>query len=185
MPAIETKTVLRYGTSADRLVQRRRRIIRSLIFLIAASLALALSIMVMGDMRHYRVAMNAGRTYIDQVSQRVGQQRQLPLNLRFDESVDDDATVFIRNFEWLTRDQAYLLRRTKRRVIAAHSSPVRRWLLVDGRVVVFFQDGEFSLEWLSLPGFEAVWQTQSDEIGRLDRELREEDSNVADEPGRP
>ena len=186
MPPTETKTVLRYATNDERLVRRRRRIIRSLFILLVATLALAICIIVMGDIRRHKVAMTAAQAYVDQVSGRVGQQRQLPLNLGLrDDTPPEASPVPLRNIEWLTRDQAWLLRRSERRVIAAHSLPIRRRFLEDGCVAVFFEGGRFNLEWMLLPDFDTAQRLQIEEIEHLEHELRKGEPSAAEGAGLP
>jgi len=169
-PAADTKTVLRYGHDDAEPVKRRKRVVRTLSLLVVATVCLILFILGMGDLRRHEGAFALAKTYIDQVSQRIGQQHALPLNLAFrvDENPGESAAPGPK-LEWLARDEAWLLRGSEHRVIAAQTQPILRRVMSDGCVVIFFENGVFSSEWITLGVFEKLVVAQAEEIERLKR----------------
>lgn len=182
-PTADTKTVLRYGSDASELAKRRKRVVRGFVFLAAATVGLILFILVMGDLRRHKTAFALAEAYIANVSQRVGDPQILPMNLEFrpDEQTDELGTTRGK-MECLTREQAWLLRQSDRRVMAARTGPIRRRLMSDGRVAVFFEQGVFSLEWMLLDAFDRLEIEQRLELERLDRDDVAKDSETGDPP---
>lgn len=182
-PAADTKTVLRYGSDDAEPAKRRKRVVRTLSLLAVATVGLILFIVVMGDLRRHEAAFALAEAYIDQVSQLVGQQHDLPLNLAFrvDEKPGESAATGPK-LEWLTRYEALLLRRSERRVLAAHTQPILRRLMTDGRVVVFFEKGVFSSDWISLSAFDRFVTAQTEEFERLERHEAAKNAMLEDPP---
>lgn len=182
-PTADTRTVLRYGPDASALAKRRKRVARAFIFLAAATAGLILFILVMGDLRRHKTAFAMAEAYIASVSQRTGNQQILPLNLAFrsDDRTNESGTTR-GNMEWLTRDQAWLFRHTDRRVMAARTGPIRRRLMSDGRVAVFFEHGVFSLDWMLLDTFDRLEIAQREELKRLERDLVATDAETGNPP---
>ena len=182
-PAADKKTVLRYGPDDTELAKRRKRVARTLTLLAVAAVGLILFILVMGDLRRHEAAFALAEAYIDQVSQRVGQQNDLPLNLAFRTAEELGKSAAVRpKLEWLARDEAWLMRRSDRRVLAAQTHPIRRRLMPDGRVVVFFEKGVFSSDWISLDVFDQFVAAQTEELERLERGEAAMNAMVKDPP---
>ncbi|MCH9003352.1 MAG: hypothetical protein IIC02_12330 [Planctomycetes bacterium] len=182
-PAADTTTVLRYGPGDAEPAKRRKRVVRTLALLAVATVGLIVFILVMGDLRRHEGAFALAEAYIVQVSQRVGQQHALPLNLAF--RVDEkpgESPAARPKLEWLTRYEALLLRRSDRRVLAAQTQPILRRLMTDGRVVVFFEKGVFSSDWISLGAFDRFITAQTEEFERLERREAAENAMVEDPP---
>lgn len=182
-PTADTRTVLRYGPDASELAKRRKRVVRAFVFLAAATVGLILFIVVMGDLRRHKTAIALAEAYIARVSQRVGNQQILPLNLAFrpDDRTDELGTPRGK-MEWLTRDQAWLLRQTDGRVMAAWTGPIRRRLMSNGRVAIFFEHGVFSLDWMLLDAFDRLEIEQREELERVDRDVVAKDAETGDPP---
>lgn len=181
--AADTKTILRYGPDSAEPARRRKRVVRTLLLLAVATVGLILFILVMGDLRRHAGAFALAKKYIEHVSQLVGQQHALPLNLAFrvDEKPGGLAAGRPR-LEWLTRYEALLLRRSDRRVLAAHTQPILRRLMTDGRVVVFFEKGVFSSDWISLGAFDRFITVQTEEFERLERAEAAKNDMMEDPP---
>ncbi len=170
-PTANTRTVIRYGPDDVGLAKRRKRVARTLTSLAIATAGLILFILLMGDLRRHEAAFARAKVYIDQVTQRMGQQHVLPLNLAF--RVDEELgelTAARRKFEWLTRKESWLMRGSDRRVLVAYTDPIRRRLMADGRVIVFFEKGVFRSEWVLLEVFDRLVAAQIEELERLERE---------------
>lgn len=170
-PTANTRTVIRYGPDDVALAKRRKRVARTLTSLVIATAGLILFILVMGDLRLNEAAFARAEVYIDQVTQRMEQPHVLPLNLAFrvDEELGE-STAARRKFEWLTRKESWLMRGSDRRVLVAHTDPIQRRLMADGRVIVFFEKGVFGSEWVSLEVFDRLVAEQIEELERLARE---------------
>lgn len=182
-PPADTKTVLRYGRDDAEPAKRRKRVVRTLSLLAVATVGLILFILVMGDLRRHEGAFTLAESYIEQVSERVGQQHALPLNLAFRvEEKPGESAAGRPKFEWLTRDEAWLLRHSDRRVLAAQTQPILRRLMTDGRVVVFFENGVFSSDWISLDVFDRFVIAQTEESERLERREAAKNALVEDPP---
>jgi len=182
-PPADTKTVLRYGPGDWAAAGRRKRVVRSLSLLAVATVGLILFIIVIGDLRRHERAFALAEAYIVQVSQRVGRQHALPLNLAFQVDEKPGESIAARpKLEWLSRYEALLLRRSDRRVLAAHTQPILRRVMTDGRVVVFFEKGVFSSDWISLGTFERFVTAQTEEFERLERFEAAENAMVEDPP---
>lgn len=182
-PAADTKTVLRYGPDDSLPAKRRKRVVRTLSLLAVATVGLILFILVMGDLRRHERAFALAEAYIAEVSQRVGQQHALPLNLAFRvvENLGESPAARPK-LEWLTRYEALLLRRSDRRVLAAQTRPILRRLMTDGRVVVFFEKGVFSSDWISLDVFDRFITAQTEDFERFERREAAENASVEEPP---
>jgi|GEM_PF-2368480 len=181
-----TKTVIRFSNGEDRLLRKRRRIIRSVVVLVVATGALVAFILVMGDLRRYKVAMGMVDLYVDQVSVRIRQQRELPIDLSLHaDKVTDAFSAASKNIEWLTRDEAWLMRQSDGPVMTAWTKPVHRRFLEDGRAVVFFEDGALQSVWLTPAAFEEAEKKQAAELARLNLEAKKAEREVATQPDSP
>lgn len=182
----DTKTVIRFANGEDRLLRRRRRIIRSVVVLVVATAALVVFILVMGDLRRYKAAMGMADMYVDQVSVRIGRRQELPFDLSLHaDKVTDAFSAASKNLEWLTRDEAWHMRRSDGPVMAAWTRPVHRRFLEDGRAAVFFKDGALQSAWLPLAAFDDTQEKQAAELARLDLEVRKAEREVAEQPDTP
>lgn len=182
-PAADMKTVLRYGHDDTEPAKRRKRVVRTLSLLVVATVGLILFIIVMGDLRRHERAFALAKTYIDEVSQRVGQQHILPLNLtlQVDENPGETSGPGP-TLECLTRYEALLLRSSDRRVLAAQTQPIIRRVMSNGRVVIFFEDGVFSSDWISLGEFKRFVFAQDEEIEKLKQGEAAKNAAVEDPP---
>lgn len=142
---------------------RRRSIFRSAFLLVLCTIVLFAFILFQGDIRRRQRTKDDAQSYASVLTARIGDTGALPLNLE----LPNDHPPPSYPFEWLTRRDAHLLRRSTGRIIAAYSSPVTRILAPDGRTVVLFTDGHFDVEWMSLEEFDTAEAAQREEVKRL------------------
>jgi hypothetical protein len=133
--------------------------------LLVATVVLFAFILVQGDVRRRQRAMGQARRYVAALVNRLGEPGALPLNL--DPAPAPDRSEGTSSIEPLSREDARLLRASGQRVVAAQTRPVFQVLLPGGRAVVFFADGRFDVEWLSLAKFDELYAAQQAEIRRL------------------
>ena len=157
----------------------RSSVFHSAIVLLLATLALVAFICMLGDLRRKNNAITRTRWHADAFARRVAGTDVLPLNLEPD--VPPELRNQIIQVEWLPRDAARYLRSSQRRVIVAYTRPLPRVLGSNGRAVVFFQDGRFDVEWLTLSRFDGLFAAQQEEIQRLAAAAAEE-GDPADGP---
>ena len=144
--------------------QRRAPVRRTVTWLIVATVALAIFILVLGDVRRKRNALSQAAWYARELSNRLGESRTLPLNLDIDVALAHEAKL--QAFEWLTREEARRLRGEQRRIIVAWTREIRQILASNGRAVVFFQSGTFQPEWVTLAEFERFRAARDDDLDR-------------------
>ncbi len=145
-------------------VRTRPSIMRSAILPMVGTLALFAFILVQGDSRRRQRAVDQAQWHMENLAQLVGEAGVLPLNLAPESAPGHPSKMF----EWISRQEARRLRNSHQRVIISHTrNPERIVLGPSGRAVVFFKDGQFSAEWISLSRFEELFAAQQDHIRRL------------------
>lgn len=147
-----------------RSARRRLSILRSVIVLALATIALLVFILAQGDARRRQRAMEQAQWHANILAKRVGEAGALPLNLEPDPAPGRRLGMF----ESLSRQEARSLRRSDKRVIAAQTTPVLRVFAPDGRGVILFQHGRFDVEWVTLQQFDELSAQQQDEIRCLE-----------------
>lgn len=152
------------GPAASEPVRSRAPIHRAAIVLVVCTIALLAFILVQGDSRRRHRAVEGLRRQVATLVERVGESGILPLNLGPNTGPRQQARAS--RVEWLTRQEARLLRRSAGRKIVAHTIPVRQVLSREGRAVIFFENGRFDVEWLTLAEFDECYAAQLNEIRR-------------------
>ncbi len=148
-------------------IRRHRVRFTSLIILVVAALALLAFIGVLGDVRRQRNAVLQAERHAEVYAARAGETGTLPLNL--EPAKAEPAGTKMISMEWLSADEARLLRKSAGRVIVAWTVAMVRALGQDGRAVIFFEDGRFDVEWVTLARFREIRAAQEAEIRRLAR----------------
>ncbi len=146
-------------------MRKRTSILRPAGFLVLATIALIVFIGVTGDSRRQTNAINRARSYAAQLNDRLGREKRLPLNLSTREPQSRGLGVI--PMECLTSAEAYVLRHSSDIVLAAWTVPVVRAMGADGRACIFFQDGAFSVRWLTLGEFDRNRAEQQARIEEL------------------
>jgi len=164
----ESQTLAENRSDAHRDV-RRRAVRRQLLLLMVGTGVLVTFIVVLGDMRRQRWAMDQSHWYASQLITRSGEFRVLPLNLFVDvlQDVPDRLKAQAKPFSYLSRKQARLLSKSSLQLLAAWSQPVHRVLTTDGRAVVMFEEGSFRPVWMPLKDFNLLFARQQEELARL------------------
>ena len=150
-----------------RSARRRLSILRSVVLLIVATIALLVFILAQGDARRRQRAMEQARWHASTLAKRVGEAGALPLNLEPDPAPGRRLGMF----ESLSRQEARSLRRSDMRVIVAQTTPVLRVFAPDGRAAIFFRQGRFDVQWLTVQQFDELFAQQQDEIRRLEADV--------------
>lgn len=88
----------------------------------------------------------------------------MPLN--FDPDVSPLGQRKMIPLQWLDRASATKLRGIDRPVMVAQTIPILQVFGYDGRAVMTFKGGKFTVEWMTLPQFEAVWAAQQEFVDR-------------------
>jgi len=144
---------------------RRPPVLRSAVVLAAGTLATVAFILVLGDVRRKNNALTQARWHAAKFTERIDESGLLPLQLRLDTPPDGAEKMLA--LDWLPAETAVLLRRAEQRVLAAQTPPVRQDLGLDGRAVIFFQNGRFEVQWLAPSEFDAALTAQKAELRRL------------------
>jgi len=152
------------GEKKPQTPRRRGPVLRSVVLLVVTTVALVVFTLLLGDMRRKKIALDRADWYAARLADRAGPHALLPLNLQVDCTQDLKTKTYA--VEWLSRQDAYVLRRSEQRVIAAQTVPISRYLAADGRAVVFFQKGRFKAQWLPLSQFDEFAEAQREEIRR-------------------
>ncbi len=142
----------------------RTPIHRSAIVLAICTIALLAFILVQGDSRRRQRAIEQLKRQTATLLERVGENDILPLNL--EPNTDPTQQSKTLRVEWLTRQDARLLRKSTGRKIVAQTIPVRQVLGREGRAVILFEKGRFDVEWMTLSEFDEQYTAQLDEIRR-------------------
>lgn len=135
----------------------RSALFRRLAWLAAATIALVLFILILGDVRRQNVAMVRAREYADELNKRLGAEKLLPLNLEPADTAAASTGKF--RFEWLTRDQAFRLRGAPGPLMVAHTVPISADIVRDGRAVILFDNDQFSVLWVRAARFSEMKRT--------------------------
>jgi hypothetical protein len=144
--------------------RRRPPVRRSMVLLAIATIALVVFILILGDARRKRTALSRAAWYADTLSMQLGEGGTLPLNLELD--VPPEQRPELLRFQWLTREEVRRFRTSDKRVIVAHTRPIRQTLAPRGRAVVFFQAGTVDSGWLTLSEFDGLYTAQKAEHRR-------------------
>jgi len=153
--------------SAPPAVRRRPQIVLLVVLLLVAAATLLVFIGLLGDFRRQGNALTQAKQQAAVYAGRSAGTGILPLNLEPEVGTESGAETI--SVEWLSAEEARLLRKSGSRVIVARTAPVVRALGRDGRAVVFFKDGRFDVEWVTLAEFEALRAAQQVEIARCAR----------------
>jgi hypothetical protein len=132
----------------------RRRIFRKLAALLLASVALLIVTLYHRDGTRMTQARDWARHYVQAVSSVPVLDGALPLNLAPPTSTEtglDMGTI-----TWIDREQALILRSHDGPLMVAQTNPVPLMLRTSGRVVVFFEAGDWRTEWVSLAEFDRL-----------------------------
>jgi hypothetical protein len=130
----------------------------SALWLVVGALALFIFINALGDWRRKHNAIAQARWYADALASRLGEAQTLPLN--FEPDVPEHLREGFFKMEWLSTDDARHLRGEKTPILVARTVPLPIVTGRDGRAVVWFRDGRFEPQWLSLDEFDQAQKTQ-------------------------
>lgn len=108
--------------------------------------------------RRTRAILQA-EAYVDSIRPRAADTNALPLNFRPGDLLDPAAPEMT-NMRWLPRDAALELRGKSGPHIVAFTGPITLFFAADGRAVVWFDKGDWNVEWLYLPEFKKDLKTQ-------------------------
>jgi len=137
---------------------------RKAVLLCLASAALVAFILGLGDFRRQRNALAQLRWHANNYERRIGAGGVMPLN--FDPNVPPEEQRKMIPLQWLDRASASKLRGVDRPVMVAQTIPILKVFGYDGRAVMMFKGGKFTVEWLALPRFEALWAEQQEMLNR-------------------
>lgn len=150
--------------------RRRRSVLRSVLLLALCTIVLFVFILVQHDVRRRQRNMDDAFRCAGVLTGRIGEAGILPLNLE----VASGGAPPVSEFGYLLRRDAHILRASSRPIITAWTAPVSRVFAPDGRAVIFFTNGRFDVEWLTLAEFDRSYAAQQDEIQRLGTEANRE-----------
>jgi len=153
---------------ASRGRQPGKESLRTLLVLVVAACGLLAFIAALGDFRRQQNALAQLQWYAGTYEARMGNTTLLPLNLDPDVAPERQAKMI--RTEWISPNDARILRGSSERVITTYSAPVPRALASDGRAVLFFEHGKFHVEWMDLEAFDQEMQAQQRLIDRLRQE---------------
>ena len=136
--------------------------------LLIATGALVAFILGLGDFRRQRNALAQLRWHANNYEHRVGAGGVMPLN--FEPDIPPQGQRKMIPLQWLDRASAAKLRGGDRPVMVAQTVPILQVFGYDGRAVMTFKGGKFTVEWMTLPRFEALWTAQKQLVDRLSAE---------------
>lgn len=142
----------------------RKDVARTAVLLCLATGALVAFILGLGDFRRQRNALAQLRWHSNNYDRRVGAGGMMPLN--FDPDVPPEGQRNMIPLQWLDRTSAAKLRGVDRPVMVAQTIPILQVFGYDGRAVMTFKGGKFTVEWLTLPQFETLWAAQKKLVDR-------------------
>ena len=142
----------------DASTARRSSLRHRLAVLVIASLLLMLFILLLGDFRRRDNAVKEMARLAEVLRERLGEGARLPLNLELPSRASDRAEN--QRMEFLSRDDARVLRDRPEAVLAAWTALIRRAVLPEGRGVVLFEDGRFHVKWMQADEFDRVLERQ-------------------------
>jgi len=143
----------------------RKEVARTAVLLCLATAALVAFILGLGDFRRQRYALAQLRWHANNYERRIGPGGVMPLN--FDPDVPPEGQRKMIPLQWLDRASAAKLRGGDRPVMVAQTVPILQVFGYDGRAVMTFKGGKLTVEWLTLPRFEALWAAQKELVDRL------------------
>ncbi len=152
---------------------RRGSLVRNVVVLGLAAAALLTYIGTTGYVRRKGNALAQGERHAQALMLRMGDSQQLPLNLEPQPQTNEQGRSI--TFEWLDRESARNLRGRSERIIVAQSTPLPGVFARRGRVVMFFKDGAFDVEWVTLRGFDRLAADQNALLRRLKSAASPED----------
>ncbi len=118
-----------------------------------------------GDLRRKNNALAQARQHATNFERRIGDGGALPLN--FDPDVLPEGRRKMIPLESLDRQAAAKLRGNDRPILVAQTVPILQVFGRNGRAVMTFRGGKFSVEWMTLPRFDAVYAAQQELVRRL------------------
>ena len=142
----------------------RKDIARTVVLLCLATGALVAFILGLGDFRRQGFALDQLRWHANNYERRIGAGGVMPLN--FDPDVPPEGQRKMIPLQWLDRASAAKLRGGDRPVIVAQTIPIFQMFGYNGRAVMTFKGGKLSVEWMTLPRFEALWAAQKELVDR-------------------
>ncbi len=151
------------GEDIGGLKRRRRSIRRSVLVLAVTTAALAVFTLGLGDVRRKRNVMDQACAHVEVLQQRVTEGGRLPLNLALPQGPQHGVYAV----SWLSREDARLLRDSQQRVIVAETTQVHQSMGRDGRMSIYFENGRFDCEWLTVEAFAERLAAQQEVIRRL------------------
>ena len=143
----------------------RSDVARTALMLLIATGALVAFILGLGDFRRQRNALAQLRWHANNYERRIGAGGGMPLN--FDPDIPPEGQRKMIPLQWLDRASAAKLRDSNRPVMVAQTIPILQVFGYDGRAVMTFKGGKLTVEWMTLPRFEALWAAQQEIVGRL------------------
>ena len=154
-------------TAAESLRPRTRRFSTSqmLVFLLLGAAALMVFNGLLGDMRRKQNALAQAKLHAQTYVKRAGESNRLPLNLEPGISDLQPAKMF--RMEWLSSNEARLLRTSNQPVMVAQTVVLPFFLSADGRAVIFYNDGQFYEKWMTLTEFNQQLTRQQVELDRI------------------
>ena len=133
--------------------------------LCVATAGLVAFILGLGDFRRQRNALAQVRWQATNYERRIGTGGLLPLN--FEPDVPPEGRRRMIPLEWLDHQSAGMLRGSDRPIIVAQTVPILQVFGRNGRAVMIFRAGKFSVEWMALPRFDEVYAAQQELIRRV------------------
>ena len=118
----------------------------------------------LGDFRRQRNVLAQLRWHANNYERRIGAGGVMPLN--FDPDVPPEGQRKMIPLQWLDRASAAKLRGGDRPVMVAQTVPILQVFGYDGRAVMTFKGGKFTVEWMTLPKFDAVYAAQQETLRR-------------------
>lgn len=142
----------------------RKDVARTAVLLCLATAALVAFILGLGDFRRQRFALAQLRWHADNYERRIGAGGVMPLN--FDPDVPPEGQRKMIRLQWLDRASATKLRGSDRPVMVAQTVPIFQVFGYDGRAVMTFKGGKFTVEWMTLPRFDSLYAAQQEVVRR-------------------
>lgn len=136
----------------------RKDVVRTALMLCLATAGLVAFILGLGDLRRQRNALAQLRWQALNYERRIGVGGALPLN--FDPDVVPEGPRKMIKLECLDRESAARLRGSDRPIIVARTVPILRVFGRDGRAVMTFKGGKFTVGWMTLPRFDVLLAAQ-------------------------
>lgn len=142
---------------------------KMLIVILLGAAALILFNGYLGDVRRKQNALAQAELHADRYLMRMGDENILLLNFELDFEDKQIAKLF--RMEWLPSNHARILRQTDQPVVVAQSVILPLFLSTDGRAVIFFDKGQYNVQWLTHAEFDQVQAAQQSEIERISSSL--------------